>query len=235
VSRRAIVSFSYKFIVKTFMRFSPILFDLDGTLVDSSQDLAQAVNRTLQALSLPPLPDQQIVRFVGDGVHKLMERTLKQSGRGDIEQALALFKSDYRQHCLIHTQPYPGIKKLLQELVDLQTPMGVVTNKPIEFARAVLDGLSLLPCFGAVVGGDETDKLKPHSQPIELCLQRLLASAANGLMVGDHSNDVLAGRDAGIKTCGVLWGFDQGVAARAAGPDYLCVDVPSLRQLLLGP
>ena len=211
-------------------RFDPILFDLDGTLVDSSRDLAAAVNRTLTRLGIATLPEPEIVGFVGDGVHRLMERTLQRAGSGGLEEALSLFKADYRQSCLVHTRAYPGIPELLTRLSG--TRVGVVTNKPREFAVAVLKGLGLAGLVGAVVGGDETERIKPAPDPILLCLDRLGRTAAAGLMVGDHSNDILAGRAAGLKTCGVLWGFDSGDSVRTASPDYLCSGLSELEELL---
>ena len=209
--------------------FSPILFDLDGTLVDSSGDIAAAVNRTLDDLDLPRLPRNEIVGFVGDGVRKLMERTLGRLGHPGVDDAIARFKRDYRAHCLEATRPYPGLPRLLAALET--TPMAVVTNKPADFAHQILAGLGLRDRFAAVVGGDEAP-LKPDPAPIRLALERLGCDAPGGLMVGDHPNDVAAGRAAGLRTCGVLWGFDRGAAVRPSQPDHLIADAPALAQLL---
>ncbi len=207
----------------------PILFDLDGTLVDSSADIAAAVNRTLDGLGLDRLDDGQILGYVGDGVRKLMGRTLDRFGRTDIDDAVAGFKADYRDHCLEATRPYPGIVDLLDALDGAQ--LGVVTNKPAAFAGRILTGLGLQHHFSAVVGGDEA-ALKPLPDPALLALKRLDAPARGGLMVGDHSNDVLSGRAAGLCTCGVTWGFDRGRMVRESRPDHLCDSVDELRLLL---
>jgi phosphoglycolate phosphatase len=217
-------------------RFDPILFDLDGTLVDSSIDLAEAINHTLGAFSLPPLQQKEIIGFVGDGARRLIEKTLARAGKPEhLEPALIHFKKDYRNHCLVHTAAYPGIPELLAALQTQGARIGVVTNKPVEFARLILGELGLLEHVRALVGGDETERLKPFPDPVLLCLKRLQAIPEHGLMVGDHSNDVLAGRASGLSTCGVLWGFDRGVAARAASPDHLCQIVEDLSKLLVSP
>lgn len=213
-------------------RYDPILFDLDGTLVDSGSDIAESVNRTLAAHRLPGLPSEEIISFVGDGVRKLMERTLKRVGRDNVDEMVRAMRADYRQHCLVHTTPFPGIPELLRDLQDAR--VAVVTNKVYDFARIILDGLNLSPLIQALVGGDETEKLKPDSQPIELACRRLGIGPERGIMIGDHQNDVLAGRAAGMTTCAVLWGFDRGKSASQTSPDHTCRKMADLRELLLG-
>ncbi|NMB76934.1 MAG: HAD-IA family hydrolase [Myxococcales bacterium] len=212
------------------MRFHTVLFDLDGTLVDSGQDIARAVNRTLARLSVPPLPEDEILGFVGDGARRLMERTLHRVGKQGLDEALSMFREDYRKDCLGHTRPYAGVPGLLFRLG--RGSVGVVTNKPREFALEILSGLSLLPLVGAVVGGDETARIKPDPEPLRLCLARLSRSASGALMVGDFENDILAGRAAGLSTCGALWGFDGGASFSDATPDFSCRTVRELEEFL---
>ncbi len=213
-------------------RFDFVLFDLDGTLVDSSGDLTGAVNATLGSLGLPPLSRAEIVSFVGDGARKLLTRTLARFGRDEVDEAVARFKAAYRARCLDETRPYPGVPELLARLAGL--PLGVVSNKPAEFARQVLDGLGLGARFGAVVGGDEAE-LKPSPAPLRLAMTRLGLAGGRGLMVGDHTNDLGAGRAAGLATCGVTWGLDLGRAVRAGDADYLCDSPAELAGIVLAP
>jgi phosphoglycolate phosphatase len=213
-------------------RFDPILFDLDGTLIDSGQDLAAAINRTLRSLGLSTLPAAEIISFVGDGIRKLVERTLARTGRGDLEETIQLVRADYRAHCLDRTTAFPGIAALLRDLPPAR--VGVVTNKPVEFARAVIAGLDLAAALPVVVGGDETPALKPDPGPIALALARLGAPAGRGIMVGDSVNDIQAGRAAGLRTCGVGWGFDAGASLDSCAPDHRVATVAELRALLLG-
>ena len=211
-------------------RHQPILFDLDGTLIDSSLDIAAAVNRTMRNLSLPELPDDEITGYVGDGVRKLMRRVFADQGRSNLDEAVRAFKADYLSNSLVQTRPYPGIEDLLDKLRPHK--LAVVTNKPIAMARRILAGLGLDGHFSAVVGGDEAP-LKPLPDPIGLALNRLGEGAQGALMVGDHPNDILAGRAAGLTTCGVCWGFDGGRAVMDLGPDKLVHKPDELRDWLL--
>lgn len=212
-------------------RFTPILFDLDGTLVDSGKDIAEAANRTLVRLGLETLPEEEIISFVGDGIRRLMEKTLGPFPDLDIDAAVKDFRADYRQSCLVHTVPFPGIMDLLRDLQD--HPLAVVTNKPARFSKAILDGLGMTAYVDAMVGGDEAE-LKPSGEPLLLACRRLGVEPASGLMVGDFENDIQAGRAAGMQTCGVLWGLDRGAGIRKTGADYVCNTVPDLRAVIFG-
>ncbi len=212
-------------------RYDPILFDLDGTLIDSGPDIVTAVNHTLGELGVAPLAPERIIGMVGDGVRRLMQRVLQQESGPQLDDAVARFKAHYRRHCLVATRAYPGIPELLERLGGLR--LAVVTNKPHEFACQVLAGLDLLRHFGAVVGGDEA-LLKPRPEPLLLALQRLDAPAARAIMVGDFANDVLAGQAAGLATCGTLWGFDAGSSLSPHRPDHRCRSAAELERLLLG-
>ena len=211
--------------------FEPILFDLDGTLIDSGHDIAQSVNQVLRDLDLPALALDEVLGFVGDGVRRLMECTLHHLGREDLDRQIKHFRRHYRDHLLDHTRPYPGVVDLLERLKG--TALGVVTNKPGGMARAILAGLGLSRHFAAVIGGDEAGSIKPQPQPLLLACQQLGFPPEAGIMIGDYHNDIEAGRAAGMATCGVLWGFVGSEAVRAARPDHLCTQVSELNTLLL--
>lgn len=214
-------------------KFDPIIFDLDGTLVDSGADIAWSVNVTFTELGLPVLSEKQITGQVGDGVRRLMVRCLKLADADlDVGDVIQRFRGHYRAHALDRTRPYPGIAQLLGRLPPGR--LAVVTNKPGDFARQVLEGLDLLPFFSVVIGGDETERPKPDPQPVLEACRRLGAEAAGGIMIGDYENDVRAGRAAGMTTCGVLWSFAGSESVRRAGPEHLCAEVASLEKLLLG-
>lgn len=212
-------------------RFSPILFDLDGTLVDSGKDIAQAANRTLVRLGLQTLPEAEIISFVGDGIRRLMEKTLSPHPGMDIDAAVEDFRADYRQSCLVHTAPYPGIMDLLRDLKD--HPVAVVTNKPVRFSKVIVDGLGMSEYIDSQVGGDEAE-LKPAPEPLFLACQRLGVEPETGLMVGDFEKDIRAGWAAGMKTCGVLWGLDRGAGIKKLGADFVCSTVSELREVIFG-
>lgn len=216
------------------LRFSPVLFDLDGTLVDSGRDIAASVNRTLEGMGLAPLPEEEIIGFVGNGVRRTLRRALRRHGRPEAEdEAVRAFKTDYRRHCAVHTRPYPGVADLLGRLGRAR--VGVVTNKMAGLAGDVLEAVGLAPLAGVVVGGDETERIKPDPAPLLLACGRLGVPPAGGIMVGDHQNDIEAARTAGMASCGVLWGFDAGASVRAGRPDFVCASMGDLCQVLLGP
>jgi phosphoglycolate phosphatase len=204
---------------------------LDGTLVDSGKDIAEACNRTLVRLGLDTLPEEVIISYVGDGIRRLMEKTLNPHPHLDIDSAVEDFRADYRQSCLVHTVPYPGIMDLLRDLKD--HPVAVVTNKPARFSKAIIDGLGMSEYVDAQVGGDEAE-LKPAPDPLLLACQRLGVAPAAGLMVGDFEKDIRAGWAAGMKTCGVLWGLDGGAGIEKLGADFICSTVSELCEVIFG-
>jgi len=212
-------------------RFTPILFDLDGTLVDSGKDIAEATNRTLVRLGLETLPEAEIVSYVGDGIRRLMEKTLAPYPELDVDAAVKDFRADYRKSCLVYTVPYPGIMDLLRALKD--HPVAVVTNKPAPFSKDIIDGLGMSEFVDAQVGGDEAE-LKPAPDPLLLACERLGIGPAAGIMVGDFVKDIQAGRAAGMKTCGVMWGLEGGAGIKESGADFICGTVSELREVIFG-
>jgi len=184
------------------------LFDLDGTLVDSRADIASAVNLTRAGFNLPPLAVETVVRCIGRGVRDLMLNTLPERPVDVMAETLAAYRANYRAHLLDETVPYPGIPELLAGLRDHGHGLAVVTNKGRAASCAILEGLKLLPFFGAIVGDGDAPALKPDPAPLRLAAQKL----GRGLlpcdwMVGDQDTDLLAGAAAGIQTCFCCWGF----------------------------
>ncbi len=169
-----------------------IVFDLDGTLVDSAPDLQAAANRALAALGRPALSLERIVSFVGEGAPKLIERCLEATGGGSstlAADALARFLEAYGEDPTRRTRPYPGVEPLLAALDAAGAPLAVCTNKPEAAAEAVLDRLGLRSRFRLVVGGDRLAARKPDPAPLRLCFETLGAAAEAGLYVGDSEID----------------------------------------------
>lgn len=180
-----------------------LLFDLDGTLVDSIPDLALSVNLLREELDLEPLQDQQVRTLVGDGASVLVKRAL-----GDDlyeKQHLTRFMEIYDQHLLDNTLCYPGIKELLNS--HPAENMAVVTNKPYDLTIKLLAGLNIKDCFKAVIGGDSLEHKKPHPLPVQTALKQLNANPGQAVMIGDHHTDINSGRAAGTAVCFCAYGI----------------------------
>lgn len=185
------------------MTFSGLIFDLDGTLLDSLPDLTLAANEIRLQLGLKPVDADRVRDCVGDGARKLLERLLPAEMFSD--ERLAQFLAIYRQHLTDQTRPYDGITQLLERLRGY--PCALITNKPEEMAREILDRLDLARFFSVVFGGDSFPEKKPHPRPLLEALERLGTPAATTLMIGDHHTDLRAARGAGMPFCYCRWGY----------------------------
>jgi phosphoglycolate phosphatase len=206
------------------MSYQCLLFDLDGTLVDSRADLINSVNLMLAELGRRALPDNRVLTFVGDGVRMLVERALRAGQKDppqgqDVDRALEIFKRHYHEHLLDQTRVYPGVKQTLARLCHI--PKAVVTNKSYEFTIRLLDGVGLSPYFKVVIGGDSLSERKPSPLMLFEAASRCGARASECLMVGDSRVDVEAGRAANMKTCGYVPGFRGRTELVEAGADFV--------------
>lgn len=210
-------------------RFSAVrvlIFDLDGTLIDSKLDLALSINGMLGYMGRPPLPHESIYRFVGNGAPVLVRRALHEGVApatvtdADVDRGLAYFLSYYRAHMLDNTVAYPGVREGLELL--LEHPMAVLTNKPVNFSRAILDGLGLSKYFRYAYGGNSFEKKKPDPIGVHILLRDMDSTAQEAMMVGDSDVDVRTARNAGIWACGVTYGL--GTDSLRANPPDLLVD-----------
>ena len=208
-----------------------ILFDLDGTLVDSRLDLARSVNAALREVRLPERPEPEIFGFIGEGSRRLVERAV--APRLDLlESAHAAWAKEYAEHLFDHTRPYPGIPELLARLPG---PLAVHTNKPGDFARRILDGLGLSQRFVAVVGGGDVPSRKPSPAGALQILAQLGVTPAHAVYVGDSRTDVATARAAGLRFIGVAWGLGGETELRGAGATEVVVTVAELEQALASP
>lgn len=212
------------------MHATPLLFDLDGTLVDSLPDLATALDLLRAENGLPPLTREAVRAAVGDGARKLVERCLPAGVFR--EEQLQRFLVLYGQHLVEETRPYDGIPALLQALRDRGTPLGVVTNKPVALSRALLEGLGLAPFFTVVLGGDSGPTKKPDPWMIHAALAATGGTPKTALVIGDHHTDLRAGQAAGCRTVFCGWGFGHDDGLR---PTARAEQVQDLADLLLEP
>ncbi len=210
--------------------YSTLLFDLDGTLIDSAADIAASINHTRAHFGRPALALDEVKAAVGDGLLTLLERTVPVP----VAEAKPIYWQHHEQHCLDATTVYPGVREGLEALRG-RVRLGVVTNKPQAFAARILAGVGLAEAFGAVVGGDTPAGKKPEPGPLLACLQQLYAGPWDALYVGDSANDVRAARAAGTAACAIGWGFRPLETIRAAGPDHEAQDFAQLVALCDGP
>ena len=220
--------------VKT-MSYKCLLFDLDGTLVDSRADLANSVNLMLAELGLEVLPSVRVLNFVGEGARLLVERALSASTEtaplpDEIDCALKIFQRHYREHLLDFTRVYPEVEETLAHLNHL--PKAIVTNKPYEFSVALLEGLGMLSQFQVVLGGDSLSERKPSPMMLLEAARLCGVLPAECLMVGDTKFDVTAGRAAKMKTCGYIPGFRGRTELAEAGADFLIERFSELQRLV---
>jgi phosphoglycolate phosphatase len=203
-----------------------LIFDLDGTLIDSKLDLALSVNAMLEYMGRTPLPHGTIYGFVGNGAPVLVRRSLNEgAGQGEItdaqaERGLAYFLSYYRAHMLDNTVAYRGVREGLDLLGG--RAMAVLTNKPVKFSRLILEGLGLARYFRYIYGGNSFERKKPDPMGVNVLLRDLDARTENAMMVGDSDVDVRTARNAGIWACGVTYGL--GAEGLRANPPDLLVD-----------
>ncbi|MDZ4798291.1 MAG: HAD-IA family hydrolase [Bryobacteraceae bacterium] len=212
-----------------------VIFDLDGTLIDSKLDLAHAVNATRTHMALGPLSHELIYSYVGNGAPVLIRRALgNEASQADVDAALEYFLSYYREHKLDYTVLYPGVRQSLDELRDAGVRMAVLTNKPFRISREILDGLGVGPHFFQVYGGNSFEQKKPDPVGIHALLVESGISALEAMMVGDSGVDIQTARNAGIAAVGCSWGF-QPESLLIDTPDYLIENMTELAGIVRSP
>jgi phosphoglycolate phosphatase len=198
-----------------------LIFDLDGTLIDSKKDLVNAVNSTRAHMKMPPLGDETVASYIGNGAPVLIRRALgEQATEEEVKEALEFFIEYYRDHALDYTRVYPGVEPALDRLAAAGIEMAVLTNKPVGISRFIVDGLRLAPLFGQVYGGNSFDFKKPNPIGIQKLMDEFGAGRDRTMMVGDSSVDILTASNAQVKSCGVSYGFQPETLAEPK-PDLL--------------
>jgi phosphoglycolate phosphatase len=207
-----------------------LIFDLDGTLVDTKLDLALSVNAMRRQMGLSLLPPEVIATYVGHGVGPFVRRALGENATEvAFQRGLGLFDEYYRRHLLDNTTLYPGVPEALAELCDRK--MAVLTNKLTDISREILSGLGLASYFDFVYGEDCFPPGKPEPMGVWKLMEDLQVPAAKTMMVGDSDTDVLTGRNAKVWTCAVTYGFGA-ASLKDTPPDLLLEDLRELPPLL---
>ena len=187
-----------------------IIFDLDGTLIDSRADLALAVNLTREDYGFRPLDLDVVIAAVGNGAAKLIERTFSDAPESfSREEALARYKENYARHLLDNTVLYDGIRAGLESLRSRGVALAVVSNKPEEASRTILDGLGVGELFRCIIGGGSGFALKPDPEALLHCLKCAGDPPETSWMVGDNDTDLAAGGNGGLRTAFAGWGFGK--------------------------
>ncbi|MBW2465997.1 MAG: HAD-IA family hydrolase [Deltaproteobacteria bacterium] len=206
-----------------------IIFDLDGTLIDSVTDLANSVNHTLTAIGLEPHTREEVKSFVGDGVSKLIRRSLGQTHLDKFDEAFGIFMAHYGEHCTDNTDLYPGVAKVLPELAANYS-LAVLTNKSMTFSQKILASLGIDSNFKKVLGGDSLPTKKPDPAGIYYLAEKWsLDPAGEMVMVGDHATDIEVGRRAGCRTIFITGGIG---VTRDLAPDFVIESMLELPDLL---
>ena len=213
---------------------SLLIFDLDGTLVDSKADIAQATNATRAMVGLPPLSLEIVAGLVGNGAPVLVRKALGPTfSEAEVARGLEFFLAYYHEHLLDHTCLYPGVQEGLDRLRESgRVSMAVLTNKPIRSTVAIVEGLGLSDYFFRSYGGNSFEHKKPDPVGIVALLSESGAAREHALMVGDSYVDIRTARNAGVPACGVSWGFQPETFA-GDPPDLLVDDMLALTDYVL--
>ena len=197
------------------MRLRAVLFDLDGTLIDSAEDIGLALKKTLKDIGLEELYPDDVRKYIGGGVKALLERVLGDKFR---EEYVELFRRHYLSNPVVYTKPYEGVPEVLKELKGKGVKLAVVSNKLEELSREILRRLNLLDYFDFVAGGDTFPEKKPSPVPVLKTLDILGEEPGGALIVGDTEADIVAGKSAGTSTALASWGY---VRINSVKPDFV--------------
>jgi len=207
-----------------------LIFDLDGTLVDSREDIVNAVNRTLKSLGAEEKPFYDVVSFIGLGVKDLLRSSLGPANKGLLPKALEVFADDYSRHTVDKTRLYPHVKEVLSYFSGKEKY--IITNRNEEMALSTLDILGIGKFFKGVIGGDDENCLKPSVCPFKNFFSKYRFQKGKSMIVGDMYVDVLSGKRARIHTCAVTYGIGKMIDILKEDPEYIIEDLSELKKII---
>lgn len=211
-----------------------LIFDLDGTLIDSKRDLVNSVNATREFMDLAPLPEDLVSSYVGNGAPVLIQRSLgPEATEEDVTRGLEYFLRYYREHMLDYTVLYPHVREALDEFREARVQMAVLTNKPVRISEAICAGLGLGSHFFRIYGGNSFEQKKPHPIGIEKLVEESGTARDATMMIGDSAVDIRTARNAGVKACGVTYGL-QPDSLKSEPPDLLVDRMTDLIEYVIG-
>ena len=214
--------------------FDLYLFDLDGTLVDTLRDIAEAVNHVLRLHDRPVAELATVISWVGDGVDDMMKRAFKTDEGQFVGELVDQFRSSYMDHCTDFSHLYEGCAETLTSLQERGAHLSVLTNKPQDLSLEILRRLGILQYFDRVVGPNDADLRKPNPSNLLSLIRDIGASRERTLMIGDSRNDILVANNAGIASCGCTFGYIGRDALLELKPTYLVDSLPQIL-VLTGP
>ena len=199
------------------MNYELLIFDLDGTLIDTRQDITNSANQMLAHYGLDQKGVDEVTGYVGDGIAKLVERCMGDEDV-NIDEAVLLFKKIYTARLLENTRPYPSIVDLLKQLKVYRK--AILTNKAYAPSKAITDGLGLTGYFEIFVGGDTLPRKKPFPDGVNYIIEKAGVGREKSLLIGDGRNDILTAAEAGLQSVYVSWGFSHDSSMTGLGPDF---------------
>lgn len=210
--------------------FQLLVFDFDGTLVDTKKDIVDSVNRTLKELGLRTLDRETLSTFIGKGVNHLMTRSLEGTGCDDLPRAIDFFMRDYEEHLMDQTDLFPNCRATLEHFAHKENT--ILSNKPTRFITQILDALDYRAPFSTIIGGDLMPEKKPDPGGLRHILTQHNVRPEEALMIGDSLVDIETGKRAGVPTCGVTYGHAGRQSLETAQPNWIIDDLSELKQLI---
>lgn len=213
-------------------KFDLYLFDLDGTVLDSKEDIALAVNYALKKVNLKERTSQEIVKYVGYGAKKLIDDLLYGYPENVKGEVLGYFREFYTKNPVVKSVLYPNVKEIFYRIWKENRRIGIVTNKYEEISRKILRHFGIDSQIDILVGGDTTDERKPSPKPILYAIEKLSANPEKTVLIGDSETDITSGKNAKIFSCLVLHGYGNKKAAIDLNPDFVIKDFNNFEVLL---